>query len=469
MLFLQDPIIIVFLSLALFGLVVAFQPTRWPMPWLVVLTILFFAFPRAGFSLQKSLMPLPLAHILTMVLAMEWFIRRRIQPVGPKHFPYVFILYASVAFLGAGIGLSTGGNAFLIFQEICFYLFSMAIFFFVVDTFRQRRHFILFIHLIFIIAAGVSLYGIAQRFLGEDILIPHLTYTSSGLDFARSYIKIPNSIFNRVLSSYGDPNVLSAQLVFFVGVCFAVLIGKNVPVKYRLLTCGVLILCVLCIVYTSSRAALICLFLVPLMVIALKSRWTLLGLATALPIILFLSFGRIAEFANTHLAGILEDERVMYPRKLLDLLVLAPFGCGFGNKIITNLTGTELIFSIQTATNAWDGWNSFWLNLVMRLGFQGLIAFVLMVGILMHYVYRQSRQIHHPLAKAVVVGALAGFTGQALIWMVNNTFMLPGGGLNFWFMMGMIVMGSHVCSREPIPVLVPVQPAWPDRQVVPVT
>ncbi|MCK4629654.1 MAG: hypothetical protein KAT56_11670, partial [Sedimentisphaerales bacterium] len=334
--YLQDPIILVSLIFLAVSIVVFSHLRRQIRLWLVLLTIMLFALPRAGMLVQQINLPLPLAHILAALVIIQWFFFGRSQYRRQSRFGYFFLIYAATAGLGLAIGLATGANYSMAFLELFFYLIAMGLFFYASETFTEKRHFLLFTCLILGFSAIVSLYGIAQRYLGSDILIDNVTYNSAS-DTARSYIG--QSGFggenSRVLSSYGDPNVLAGQLLLFAGIALALLLGKKVPPHLKLLCLGVLCANVCCIIFTGSRAGLLALVFVAIIVLVRRSRWALLFIP-AVAISAFILITPVLESVLTakfHGLVSANDIRRQFPIMAWELLKLIPFGSGLGNTV----------------------------------------------------------------------------------------------------------------------------------------
>ena len=432
--------------------------------WLLSLLLLLFGLPRAGVVIQQVQLPLPLAHILCAVLVIEWLFFRRSRSEEGFRFGKFFLLYAVIAGFGLVVGLSAGGGHIIAFLELCFYLFTIGIFFYVVDTFREQKQFLKFARAVLVISVLVSIYGIAQRYMGSSILVPHLTYNTGGSIISRQYIEVSQASQIRVLSSYGDPNVLASQLVVFIGIALALLAGRGVKGRLRLLFLGVVAINVVCLYFTRSRAGMLSMLLVMLIVMCWRTRWAFLSLPVLAVVGYFMIPIYLSSYVETQFHGVItgEEIRLLFPRMAWQLLNIVPLGCGFGRTVFLNLEGLNWTFSVAPTTVVWAGLNSFWLNLMCRLGVPGVLAFLLILIVLFHYVWTRSRQVEHPMVRAVLIGALAGFVGQWIIWLVNNTYMLPGGGLNFWFTMGMLVAGCRA--------FVPVQAVvvLPEGQVIPV-
>ena len=448
--FFRDPILVVLLILASGCAFVALRPGRRTEFWLLSLMILLFALPRAGLIIRQVALPLPIAHILCAVLTLEWLFLRRSRGEEGFRFGKFFLLYAGVAGFGLVLGLSAGGGHLMTFLELCFYLFSMGLFFYVSDTFRAQKHFLTFARVILILSVVVSTYGIAQRYLGSSILVPNLTYTTGGGTISQQYLEAGEASQVRVLSSYGDPNVLASQLLVFIGIALALAVGKGGKGNTRLLCLGVLLLNGVCLYFTRSRAGMISVFLVMLVVFCWRTRWALLFI----PIVILLGYIMIPTLATSYLESQFqgavtgEDVRLLFPRMTWELLNIVPLGCGFGRTVFLNVDGLSWSFAVAPTTVVWAGLNSFWLNLLCRLGIAGLLAFLLILVVLFRYVWIRAKQVEHSMVRAILIGVLAGFVGQWIVWMVNNTYMLPGGGLNFWFMMGMLVAGCRAFTAS---------------------
>ena len=185
--FIKDPIILVLLGLIFVCVVMILQPRRRPELWLLILTIFLFGLPRAGILISNINLPLPLSYVLVVLVTIEWLLIR--NHGSQEHWRYgrYFLIYGTVAGLGLAIGLSLGGAYQMALLELFFYLFSIGLFFYTSEAITKRRQFTLFIWTLLILSVVVSVYGIAQRYIGHSILIDHVTYNSNS-ELARSYL-----------------------------------------------------------------------------------------------------------------------------------------------------------------------------------------------------------------------------------------------------------------------------------------
>ncbi len=450
MTYMNDPILLLLAGLSLVCLYLALNPRLRPDMWLIVLGSALLILPRAGLVLENINLPLPVGHILVGLCILEWLVLRQGRLQKWSSYNGYFLAYAAVVGMGLAIGMASGGNYRTAFLEMCFYLFAIGLFFYVSETFTTRRHFHIFLNLFLLAGILVSVYGIAQEYLGSSILVEHVTY-NSGSDSARSYVSNPE-LHRRVLSSYGDPNVLAGQLIFFVAIALALIVGKDISPGRRMTAVGVWLFGAACIYFTGSRAGLLCLILSGFLVFLWRTRWALI----ILPLLLILFLGFVPGMLESNLVARIDgihtdtDIRAQFPRLTWEMLQAVPFGCGLGNAVRLEWQGFGFSFASHPTATLWSGFNSFWLNLFSRLGVPGLVAFALLFGALLSYIIRQVRQVDSPEVRAVLVGGVVALFCQALIWLFNNTYILPGGGLNCWFMMGMLVAASRA-FRTPVP------------------
>ncbi|KPK72480.1 MAG: hypothetical protein AMJ79_15695, partial [Phycisphaerae bacterium SM23_30] len=145
---LRDPMLLASLLMALLSGLIMLGKRRRPEFWLLALTVLLFGLPRAGLLLKQVQLPLPLAHILAGILILEWLLLRRLRRGGLREITRYFLLYALVAGFGLALGIIRGGHLLVAFLELNFYLFSMGLFFYAIETFHDRQHFFLFSRLL---------------------------------------------------------------------------------------------------------------------------------------------------------------------------------------------------------------------------------------------------------------------------------------------------------------------------------
>jgi hypothetical protein len=457
---LSHPILVVLAVCAAGAFLIAFKPQRHPALLLPLLILLLFALPRAGLSVQSIRLPLPLAHGLCALLILEWLILRPARHLEPHaRFGRYFLAYAAIAGFALAMGLSQDNMPAITFIELCLYLFSMGLFFYTSDTFSRREDFLRCIRWLLATAVCVSLYGLAQLRWGAAILIPNITYTTGGSTLSRTYVETGELETTRVLSSYGDPNVLASQLLVFAAIGLAILLPKRLPVAWRFTGLVVLALSSACIWATGSRAAIIGMALAVAVIILWHNRWFVLLIPTLAALVILALGLTWLDSLNAWYDQLASsnDVRFQFPRMLWELTQAVPLGCGFGRTLVFNDPATSWSYSIVPTGVVWGGFNSFWLNLYCRIGLPGVLAFSGVLAVIFHFIWTRSRHADHPLAQAALVGLAAGFVGQWFIWLANNTYMLPGGGLNFWFLYGIAVAGARAFAPElrPVPLVAP--------------
>ena len=460
--YLQDPIIgVCVIACVVMMMIAMLRQKRWCDVLLLALVVMLFGLPRAGVFIGKANLPLPFAHILAAILITIWGLRRyQAEPRQKLH--YFFLLYVVVACWGMVFGVASGGNLLIAFLESSFYIFAIGLFFYASETFSEKHHFRLFAKILAIVAAAVSIYGIAQHYFGSSILLQRVTYNSAS-DKAQEYLEYGVG-YRRVLSSYGDPNVLASELLVFVSIGLAIVTARGIVRTKRLVWLTVMILSGVCLYFTHSRAAYVCVAVVALIIFFHYSRLSFALVPLLVPLVVvggvlvWVSWGGLF-FLNDVIPA--DDMRLRFWGWACQFIKGVPLGCGFGNSVNIDPTNATDVISVVPANTIWMGFNSFWLDLLSRLGIPGVLAFGLLLLMLFRKIWHDSFLVSDPLVRAVLVGGLAGCIGQTIIWSANNTYMLPGGGINFWFTLGMLYAGCRAYSQQPSVVLLPVEGSWP--------
>ncbi len=227
-----------------------------------------------------------------------------------------------------------------------------------------------FSKVILVISLLVSLYAIAQRFVSFDILVNSITYNSSS-DTPRRLATTANMGIRRVISTYGDPNVLASQMVIFFGMALAILLLRGSSFQMKMIAAVLLVLNVLAVVYTGSRTALVCLALVSIVVMSFRNRWILLLLpALAIGSIVFLP--EIVEMGLAgRFSGLLDasDMRAQFPRMAWQLVNIVPVGAGFGRSVVLSTERLTWAFNIVSADVVWQEYELTLAGLVLSSGY----------------------------------------------------------------------------------------------------
>jgi hypothetical protein len=310
----------------------------------------------------------------------------------------------------------------------------------VVYMFQEEKSVKLFINGILWSAFLVSLYGILLLMIGQKFLIRYVTY-NSGTDIA---LLGQFLIARRTLSTYGDPNVLSSQLVVFISILLSLVFNGNYKLTFKAFLIFTLALTLLCVYFSSSRAALLGVFAI-FMVLAMgriKKIWLMIPIVI-IGYIIFLEPIRKYYEHRIYTTGFTSDLRITtYVPLFFQMALRIPFGVGFGNNLDPDT------FMVTPAINIWHGLNSFYLLLVTRIGLQGVAILILMIYLIARYAIVESRFIEDPNIRYFLYGAGYGVLGQQFNFITNNVYMVPGGMLNFWIMCGMLTIGVNMFARK---------------------
>lgn len=409
----------------------------------VLLLIFIYLLPRAGFLVFFGLnyYPLPIGYILVAFIMLRWLWRLlvgRIKQKTGNPIRRIFPLYIGIAIMAIIIGVLNKGNIRIMVLEITFYFLAFFVFFMVLDMFQEKDCLKIFIGGIPICAFLVSLYGILLLIYGQPLLINNVTYN------AATYVTLIGQFIyaKRTISSYGDPNTLSAQLMVFCGILGSLALSGKFRILKRIFFLIALILTVVCIYFASSRASLIGMFILLLIfaVSRIKKTWLYLPILTAGYIMLIEPVRAYYDHRLFRTGLPSTDLRITYIRTFFDILMHIPFGCGFGNSI-------DGSYSPVPAINIWHGFNSFYIQLLSRTGIQGLIVFAIMFYLILRYLFLGISSIEAPNVRYFVFGAACGVVVQQFNFLSNNVYHTPGGMWNFWIMCGMLIAITNVYKK----------------------
>ncbi len=406
-------------------------------PKFIMIFVLLFIYllPRAGFMLKTTWyhFPLPIGYVIIAFLMVRWifyllFGGGKVEKKNPIR--KIFLIYVIIAILAIAVGFINGGNTPIIVLETLFYFAAFFTFFMAIDIFETKDCARIFMTGILLCGFLVSLYGILLLIYGKSILINYVTYNAS------SYIALEGQFISakRTLSTYGDPNVLNAQLMVFCGIFASLYLKGRYGFFKRTLLFIALILTIICIYFASSRASLIGLFvlLIAFAATRIKKLWLYIPVLLA-GYFMFIEPVRKYYEHRIFTAGITQDLRITYIWLFFELLIRFPLGVGFGNTINEN-------FMIIPAANVWYGFNSFYLHFLSRVGIQGLLVFLIMLFLILRYLFKGSDRIADPNIRYFIFGAMWGIIVQQLNFVTNNVYQVPGGMLNFWIMCGMLTV-----------------------------
>lgn len=414
---------------------------------MVFILIFIYLLPRAGFIIRRSSVhyyALPIGYVLMACIMTRGAFRLLLKKfkLGQENpIKGIFLTYAFVTILGISNGIMNRGNLATSLMEIVVYFVTFFVFFITLDMYQREDCIRIFMGGILICGFLVSLYGILLIRYGESLLIRYVTYNSS------TYLALIGQfiIARRTISSYGDPNALGAQLLVFCGIFTSLLLlGKN-RFLIKLFLLSALILTVVCIYFTSSRASLFGIFVLLVLFAATRIKKVFFYVPILMAgYILLLEPIRVYYVHRLFTTGISPvDLRIIYIKEFFELLRHHPFGIGFG----TTLTGNYIP---APADNIWAGYNSFYLHLFSRLGIHGVVIFILMFFLIVKYIYKGSGYIRDTNVRYFVFGGTCGIIAQQLNFVTNNVYLVPGGMFNFWIMCGMLTAIVNFYKEKPL-------------------
>ncbi|MDD5432295.1 MAG: O-antigen ligase family protein [Candidatus Omnitrophica bacterium] len=345
-----------------------------------------------------------------------------------KVFPFYFLICLYSLFLG----IISEAPVAIMYIEFFFYALSFLIYYAFIDVFADESLIDIFIKLTILISVILSIYGFLVFTFGEKLLINSVTYNSTQRGALDALL-----ITRRTMSSYGDGNVLGAQLVIFCTIIITILFNVKSSLLNKLYLLFAFIINSLCLYLTNSRGALIgfALSLVILLILRFRKLWLLLPVGI---LVFFFITSQQVSLSETHRffqkESYEEDIRFSFGDTAKNIVTNAPLGTGFGLNLDDSFNNIEKCDSI------WAGYNSFYLQVLGRVGLIGMSLFIFMMFLMLRYFLINLKYISDPLRKNFVFGASIGIICAQISWYSNNVYMLPGGLLNFWFLCAMLTI-----------------------------
>lgn len=345
----------------------------------------------------------------------------------------VFVIF----FMGALIYGTVNSFTFAKSAQILLIYFSYILFYFVVVATidSEKKWKALFTAFVFM-GGLVSLYGIAQNFIG----------TGSAQSWVDS--DMFQSIKTRVYSTFDNPNVLGEFLVIMIPTTTA-LIWANKNLGHKLIDTFVILCMCACIVFTWSRGAWLgVMFAVALFLLIMDKRWVLAGvvLLFAVPFILGSDNAvseRILSIGNT------EDTSTAYRVSIWQASVklIRDFwvsGIGLGSEAFSMIYPKYALAGANFALHS----HNLFLQICVEMGIIGIVTFFVLIIALI----RQSFSVtiyrkRGAFSPTLVLAATAGILGYLLQGLTDNVWYNYKMLLIFWIVVGMVSAGANI-SKE---------------------
>ncbi|HHN45801.1 MAG TPA: hypothetical protein ENN09_00030, partial [Planctomycetes bacterium] len=340
---------------------------------LAAVIVLCVALPRAGVVLHGLKVPLPYSVVLVYVVFLFVLPFRPLRRYA-RYLP-PFIGFCGCVLLASLIGLVRHAMPRVVLVEVATIVGQLPVFFVVVHLIRRPADVDFALRWLLLSLLFASVYGIMQFYRGADVIIPGVTYTAA-TDFSLVQIANPGNA-RRVLSSYGDPNVLAGSLVLFIPALVGMLIahGRRSERPWRFLyVAAATVLSLLLLVYCNSRAGYIgVIAAVGLLTWKFRSRFLRIALPFIVLAWLVAELGLVQRL-TTRAEVPSSDPRWHYAALSAELALTYPEGTGLGVHVKRNPIDGR--FRLIPAPSVWATYNSYYMHLLVRGGFLCLGAFL---------------------------------------------------------------------------------------------
>ncbi len=358
----------------------------------------------------------------------KWFSSRK-QPAytwTPLEIPLLFFFGVSVVLLIVNSPDMNIGIAGL--RQVIEYMFW---FFVVVQLLKSEKGARRLILLLVYIGAGIAIYGIYQYFAGVE--------TPTGwIDQAE------NSVGARIYSIVVSPNVLGSLMVLLIPLSVSFIYSEKELLK-KLFFCACTIIMFVCLIFTSSRSALIGLFIAAFIFILLKDRRLIIPLILACAAAYFFIpqvHSRISYMLSSdYLTSSAKGGRLFRWPMGIELLKQNLFtGVGLGR------FGGAVASINKIPDNFYM--DNYYLKTAVEMGIVGISAFLVLLYNVLIWSIRAIKRIKDNRMSTLVIGAVAGMSGVLVTNFFENIFEVPMMVTYFWIIAAVVMYLGYVSNPK---------------------
>ena len=406
---------------------------------LLAVIVFTIALPRAGIVIPGLNLPLPAGFVLIQFIFWHHLFSGRISRIDrallDKAQLFIFAL-----FLAGLFGLMRGAVLKMVVIDLSTAVGPVPAFFAMIWLIREERDLTFALKCISMCILAASVYGVVQYYFGTSVLIRGLTY-NAGNEYAK--VNLTYGAGNKVLSSYGDPNVFANALILYFPLLLTALHGMRTAGRFffwRNIVNGALLAAGVALLYCDSRAGYL-----GLMIGAGGVFWKTNRRMLHAVLPLLLAFGIASELGimkrtkdfNKRLNFGSGDPRSDYAWMFREIMLSYPEGTGLGVQAeVGDVVEQKIV--LTTVGSVWQMFNSFYMHLASRSGLLGLVSFLYMC---LSYAWYPWRFAHSPACpkewKPVIWGQTMGIAAIQIGLLANPIYVLPGGGTNMWLALGL--------------------------------
>ena len=379
-------------------------------------------------------------EIFGITAIVAWIIKTALKPSNPISFLSKCIFFTLLLLFIA--------NLLSCITSISFYhslraLFSKTLeyilFFLIVVEFcsnKKKMKILLWFMLVSVTLFYIN--GMVQYFTGLDLVRRNIL--SSGI---------------RISGSMISPNDFGAYAIVFIPIFFGVTIGRNQPLKYRVVASIVLSLSFFCLFFSYSRAAWIGFIAMMLFFVFVKNRWPLLLAVLVSMISLFMLQNIIkdgvvkASVKDKIAVDYSANHRFLMAKEAVNIIIDYPLlGTGLNTY---SIVGPRYKIHPRGGTYPHNSY----LHRTAEVGFIGLGALFLFIWSLYSVGIRSlwvlsSKKMTGTSEYILIRGLMAGLLGLLVNAFFDTTLYALMLITTFWIISGLLIATCNIAKRENI-------------------
>ncbi len=410
-----------------------------------IITLMPFAALPFKIVFTPNFVDLTLISVV-LVYALQWMTgRRRSITLTPAHLPIaVFLALAVFSFVA---GMDNGPLTSNLLRQFGELLLNIAMVFVLVDYVDTLPKLTRLVRVIILGGTAAAALGIGLYLLPTDLserLLSALAvfgYPSGGV---LRYIEDNPENAQRAISTSVDPNFLGGMLAMVGGLLAPQLLTRRPVLGSRWLTAGAFAVVMACLLLTFSRGAMAGLALAMLGIALARYRRLLWVLAAAAALILILPATR--DYVSHFAAGVQGDDLATQMRlgEYKDAFIL-----------ISRYPVLGVGFAGAPEIDIYLGVSSAYLLIAEQMGLVGLAAFLLAIGTVLVWAFRQRHVIYaagdsgDTGLPAQWLGLLAGLIAALAVGVVDHYFFrlsFQAAGTLFWLYVGLLLAATRLGS-----------------------
>ena len=411
-----------------------------------IVTLLPFAALPVKIVFTPNFVDLTLLAVVA-VYALQWMTgqRRRLR-LTPAHLPIaVFLALAVFSFVA---GMNNGPLTSNLLRQFGELLLNIGLTFVIVDYVDSYTKLARLVRVILLGGTAAAALGIGLYLLPADLserLLSALAVFGYPAGGVLRYIEDNPENAQRAIATSVDPNFLGGLLAMVGGLLAPQLLTRRPVLWNRWLTAGAFGVVVSCLLLTFSRGAMAALGLAMLAIAVVRYRRLLWVLAAVAVVILLLPATR--DYVSHFAAGLQGEDLATQMRlgEYKDAFILIGrypvLGVGFAG---------------APEIDIYLGVSSAYLLIAEQMGLVGLSAFLLVIGTVLVWSFRQRHAIYRAGVgageglPAQWLGLLAGLIAALAVGVVDHYFFrlsFQSAGTLFWLYVGLLLAATRLGSR----------------------